>query len=115
MKPQALGTTSAAQALPVQTQIVTAGTEVSGPLPSIVPPPEPARLHSPDALRGGGGGRDAMAESLPLEILTYILSFLPLSDQKEASLVNRAWYYAAQNALREPSRAWASGAFPASA
>ncbi|KAM5298068.1 putative RNA-binding protein EEED8.10 isoform 3-T5 [Glossophaga mutica] len=42
-----------------------------------------------------------MAESLPLEILTYILSFLPLSDQKEASLVSRAWYCAAQNALRE--------------
>ncbi|ELK25617.1 Leucine-rich repeat-containing protein 29 [Myotis davidii] len=42
-----------------------------------------------------------MAESLPLEMLTYILSFLPLSDQKEASLVSRAWYYAAQNALRE--------------
>ncbi|XP_048211307.1 F-box/LRR-repeat protein 2-like isoform X2 [Perognathus longimembris pacificus] len=42
-----------------------------------------------------------MAESLPLEMLTYILSFLPLSDQKEASLVNRAWYCAAQNALRE--------------
>ncbi|KAM6176298.1 LOW QUALITY PROTEIN: F-box and leucine-rich repeat protein 13-like [Erethizon dorsatum] len=42
-----------------------------------------------------------MAESLPLEMLTYILSFLPLSDQKEASLMNRAWYCAAQNALRE--------------
>ncbi|XP_040853209.1 F-box/LRR-repeat protein 20-like isoform X1 [Ochotona curzoniae] len=42
-----------------------------------------------------------MAESLPLEMLTYILSFLPLSDQKEASLVNRTWYCAAQNALRE--------------
>ncbi|XP_038953879.1 leucine-rich repeat-containing protein 29 isoform X6 [Rattus norvegicus] len=42
-----------------------------------------------------------MADSLPLEMLTYILSFLPLSDQKEASLVSRAWYYAAQNALRE--------------
>ncbi|KAM5132881.1 uncharacterized protein ACOB7L_001420 isoform 1-T2 [Callospermophilus lateralis] len=42
-----------------------------------------------------------MAESLPLEMLTYILSFLPLSDQKEASLVSRAWYCAAQNALRE--------------
>ncbi|GAB5582367.1 F-box/LRR-repeat protein 2 isoform X7 [Prionailurus iriomotensis] len=34
-------------------------------------------------------------------MLTYILSFLPLSDQKEASLVSRAWYCAAQNALRE--------------
>lgn len=34
-------------------------------------------------------------------MLTYILSFLPLSDQKEASLVSRAWYHAAQNALRE--------------
>ncbi|XP_007938436.1 leucine-rich repeat-containing protein 29 [Orycteropus afer afer] len=44
-----------------------------------------------------------MAESLPLEILTYILSFLPLPDQKEASLVSRAWYSAAQNALREQS------------
>ncbi|XP_059007734.1 F-box/LRR-repeat protein 2-like isoform X2 [Mustela lutreola] len=42
-----------------------------------------------------------MAESLPLEMLTHILSFLPLSDQKEASLVSRAWYCAAQNALRE--------------
>ncbi|KAM5208264.1 exocyst complex component 3-like protein isoform 5-T6 [Hipposideros larvatus] len=42
-----------------------------------------------------------MAESLPQEMLTYILSFLPLSDQKEASLVSRAWYCAAQNALRE--------------
>ncbi|XP_037672401.1 leucine-rich repeat-containing protein 29 [Choloepus didactylus] len=42
-----------------------------------------------------------MAELLPLEMLTYILSFLPLSDQKEASLVSRAWYCAAQNALRE--------------
>uniref|UniRef100_F7E2V4 Uncharacterized protein n=1 Tax=Monodelphis domestica TaxID=13616 RepID=F7E2V4_MONDO len=42
-----------------------------------------------------------MAELLPPEMLSYILSFLPLSDQKEASLVNRAWYYAAQNALRE--------------
>ncbi|XP_073911957.1 uncharacterized protein isoform X6 [Castor canadensis] len=35
------------------------------------------------------------------KMLTYILSFLPLSDQKEASLVSRAWYCAAQNALRE--------------
>uniref|UniRef100_A0A671FB37 F-box domain-containing protein n=1 Tax=Rhinolophus ferrumequinum TaxID=59479 RepID=A0A671FB37_RHIFE len=42
-----------------------------------------------------------MAESLPLEMLTYILRFLPLSDQKEASLVSRAWYCAVQNALRE--------------
>ncbi|KAM5263720.1 uncharacterized protein ACOB6Z_007664 [Ctenodactylus gundi] len=42
-----------------------------------------------------------MAELLPLEMLTYILSFLPLSDQKEASLVCWAWYCAAQNALRE--------------
>ncbi|KAF6288517.1 leucine rich repeat containing 29 [Rhinolophus ferrumequinum] len=44
-----------------------------------------------------------MAESLPLEMLTYILRFLPLSDQKEASLVSRAWYCAVQNALRETS------------
>lgn len=36
-----------------------------------------------------------------LQMLTYILSFLPLSDQKEASLVSRAWYCAVQNALRE--------------
>ncbi|XP_072871564.1 uncharacterized protein [Chlorocebus sabaeus] len=46
-----------------------------------------------------------MAESLPLEMLTYILSFLPLSDQKEASLVSWAWYRAAQNALREALQA----------
>ncbi|XP_054552878.1 F-box/LRR-repeat protein 2 isoform X2 [Talpa occidentalis] len=37
----------------------------------------------------------------PPQMLTYILSFLPLSDQKEASLVSRAWYCAFQNALRE--------------
>ncbi|XP_047649935.1 F-box/LRR-repeat protein 2-like isoform X3 [Phacochoerus africanus] len=35
------------------------------------------------------------------QMLTYILSFLPLSDQKEASLVSRAWYCAARNALQE--------------
>lgn len=35
------------------------------------------------------------------QMLTYILSFLPLSDQKEASLVSWAWCCAAQNALRE--------------
>uniref|UniRef100_A0A8C3VX44 Leucine rich repeat containing 29 n=1 Tax=Catagonus wagneri TaxID=51154 RepID=A0A8C3VX44_9CETA len=34
-------------------------------------------------------------------MLTYILSFLPLSDQKEASLVSRAWYCAARNVLQE--------------
>lgn len=38
------------------------------------------------------------------QMLTYILSFLPLSDQKEASLVSRAWRCAAQNALREGER-----------
>uniref|UniRef100_A0A673V9J6 Leucine rich repeat containing 29 n=1 Tax=Suricata suricatta TaxID=37032 RepID=A0A673V9J6_SURSU len=35
------------------------------------------------------------------QMLTYILSFLPLSDQKEASLVSRAWYCAALNVLQE--------------
>uniref|UniRef100_A0A667HN53 F-box domain-containing protein n=1 Tax=Lynx canadensis TaxID=61383 RepID=A0A667HN53_LYNCA len=52
-----------------------------------------------------------MAESLPQEMLTYILSFLPLSDQKEASLVSRAWYCAAQNALREVRWPPSSGPF----
>ncbi|XP_043839988.1 leucine-rich repeat-containing protein 29 [Dromiciops gliroides] len=58
---------------------------------------------SPCAAAGGRAGERlvAMAESLPPEMLSYILSFLPLSDQKEASLVNRAWYFAAQTALRE--------------
>nr|XP_023412330.1 F-box/LRR-repeat protein 20 [Loxodonta africana] len=69
--------------------------------PSQAPPYSQWDYISQKALRGGGGGRDAMAESLPLEVLTYILTFLPLSDQKEASLVSRAWYCAAQNALRE--------------
>ncbi|XP_029464615.1 leucine-rich repeat-containing protein 29 [Rhinatrema bivittatum] len=34
---------------------------------------------------------------LPLEIIRYILSFLSHSDRKEASLVNRTWYFAAQD------------------
>ncbi|XP_063169015.1 F-box and leucine-rich repeat protein 13-like [Candoia aspera] len=38
---------------------------------------------------------------LPVEVITYILSFLPISDRKEASLVNRAWYFAAQDSLRQ--------------
>ncbi|XP_053126551.1 F-box/LRR-repeat protein 20-like isoform X2 [Hemicordylus capensis] len=40
---------------------------------------------------------------LPVEIITYILSFLPLSDRKEASLVNQTWYFAAQDSLRQES------------
>ncbi|KAM3828822.1 uncharacterized protein M6D78_013665 [Vipera latastei] len=38
---------------------------------------------------------------LPVEVITYILSFLPISDRKEASLVSRAWYFAAQDTLRQ--------------
>ncbi|EPY84211.1 leucine rich repeat containing 29-like protein [Camelus ferus] len=97
-----LGTTSAAQTLPVQTQIVSNwdGNEGFTSFPSSAYQNR-WDYTSQKALRGGGGGRDAMAESLPLEILTYILSFLPLSDQKEASLVSQAWYCAAQNAFRE--------------
>lgn len=34
---------------------------------------------------------------LPLEIIVYILSFLHVSDRKEASLVCRSWYYASQD------------------
>ncbi|CAB1322904.1 unnamed protein product [Coregonus sp. 'balchen'] len=34
---------------------------------------------------------------LPLEIITYILSFLKASDRKEASLVCRSWYDASQD------------------
>ncbi|XP_030059603.1 dynein regulatory complex subunit 6 [Microcaecilia unicolor] len=37
------------------------------------------------------------SQELPLEIISHILSFLPLSDWKEASLVNRTWYFAAQD------------------
>ncbi|XP_075796666.1 uncharacterized protein LOC142831111 isoform X2 [Pelodiscus sinensis] len=39
---------------------------------------------------------------LPVEVITYILSFLPLADRKEASLVNRTWYFAARDSLRQP-------------
>ncbi|XP_062997154.1 F-box/LRR-repeat protein 2-like [Elgaria multicarinata webbii] len=38
---------------------------------------------------------------LPVEIITYILSFLPISDRKQASLVNQTWYFAAQDSLRQ--------------
>nr|XP_033798321.1 leucine-rich repeat-containing protein 29 isoform X2 [Geotrypetes seraphini] len=37
------------------------------------------------------------SQELPLEIISHILSFLPLSDWKEASLVNRTWYFASQD------------------
>ncbi|KAH0619552.1 hypothetical protein JD844_000271, partial [Phrynosoma platyrhinos] len=35
------------------------------------------------------------------QIITYILSFLPIPDRKEASLVNQTWYLAAQDSLRQ--------------
>ncbi|XP_032644369.1 uncharacterized protein LOC116829594 isoform X2 [Chelonoidis abingdonii] len=38
---------------------------------------------------------------LPMEVITYILSFLPIADRKEASLVNHTWYFAAQDSLRQ--------------
>ncbi|XP_065423628.1 F-box/LRR-repeat protein 2 isoform X2 [Chrysemys picta bellii] len=38
---------------------------------------------------------------LPVEVITYILSFLPIADRKEASLVNHTWYFAAQDSLRQ--------------
>uniref|UniRef100_A0A6J0V3A5 F-box domain-containing protein n=1 Tax=Pogona vitticeps TaxID=103695 RepID=A0A6J0V3A5_9SAUR len=38
---------------------------------------------------------------LPMEVITYILSFLPIPDRKEASLVNQTWYMAAQNSLHQ--------------
>ncbi|KAF7236044.1 putative RNA-directed DNA polymerase from transposon BS [Varanus komodoensis] len=34
-------------------------------------------------------------------VITYILSFLSISDRKEASLVNQTWYLAAQDSLRQ--------------
>ncbi|KAG7468614.1 hypothetical protein MATL_G00144990 [Megalops atlanticus] len=34
---------------------------------------------------------------LPVEIITYILSFLQVADRKEASLVCRSWYIASQD------------------
>ncbi|XP_061449786.1 F-box/LRR-repeat protein 2-like isoform X2 [Rhineura floridana] len=40
---------------------------------------------------------------LPVEVITYILSFLPIADRKEASLVNQTWYFAAQDTLRQES------------
>ncbi|KAM9121971.1 putative RNA-binding protein EEED8.10 isoform 2-T2 [Pangshura tecta] len=40
-------------------------------------------------------------QGLPVEVITYILSFLPIADRKEASLVNRTWYFAAQDSLRQ--------------
>lgn len=37
------------------------------------------------------------APELPLEIISYILSFLSVTDQKAAALVNRTWYFATQD------------------
>ncbi|KAJ7311961.1 hypothetical protein JRQ81_006284 [Phrynocephalus forsythii] len=38
---------------------------------------------------------------LPVEVITYILSFLPIPDRKEAALVNQTWYMAAQDSLHQ--------------
>lgn len=35
------------------------------------------------------------------QVITHILSFLPIADRKEASLVNHTWYFAAQDSLRQ--------------
>uniref|UniRef100_A0A8C8S195 Leucine-rich repeat-containing protein 29 n=1 Tax=Pelusios castaneus TaxID=367368 RepID=A0A8C8S195_9SAUR len=35
------------------------------------------------------------------QVITYILSFLPIADRKEAFLVNHTWYLAAQDSLRQ--------------
>ncbi|XP_043382054.1 leucine-rich repeat-containing protein 29 isoform X7 [Chelonia mydas] len=40
-------------------------------------------------------------QRLPVEVITHILSFLPIADRKEASLVNHTWYFAAQDSLRQ--------------
>ncbi|XP_069509958.1 F-box/LRR-repeat protein 2-like isoform X2 [Ambystoma mexicanum] len=40
---------------------------------------------------------DMEPPDLPLEIISHILSFLSASDQKAAALVNRTWYFAAQD------------------
>ncbi|XP_077687510.1 putative RNA-binding protein EEED8.10 isoform X2 [Eretmochelys imbricata] len=40
-------------------------------------------------------------QRLPVEVITYILSFLPIADRKEASMVNHTWYFAAQDSLRQ--------------
>uniref|UniRef100_A0A8D2IU83 F-box/LRR-repeat protein 15-like leucin rich repeat domain-containing protein n=1 Tax=Varanus komodoensis TaxID=61221 RepID=A0A8D2IU83_VARKO len=40
-------------------------------------------------------------DSSPPSVITYILSFLSISDRKEASLVNQTWYLAAQDSLRQ--------------
>ncbi|XP_066493672.1 uncharacterized protein [Tiliqua scincoides] len=40
---------------------------------------------------------------LPVEVITYILSFLPIADRKEAALVNQTWYFAALDSLRQES------------
>ncbi|KAJ6666040.1 hypothetical protein lerEdw1_000944 [Lerista edwardsae] len=37
------------------------------------------------------------------KVITYILSFLPISDRKEAALVNQTWYFAALDSLRQES------------
>ncbi|XP_014457525.1 F-box/LRR-repeat protein 2 isoform X2 [Alligator mississippiensis] len=44
--------------------------------------------------------------ALPVEIVTYILSFLPITDKKEAALVNRIWYFAARDSLCQDNIAY---------
>nr|KAF6286027.1 leucine rich repeat containing 29 [Myotis myotis] len=85
MKPQSPSPTSAAQALPVQTQIVTTGTEVSGALPFLAPPPGAHETTLPRCLargrrrRGCDGGVAAPGDA-------HIYSELPASVRSERGL-----------------------------
>ncbi|CAK6436680.1 unnamed protein product [Pipistrellus nathusii] len=63
--------------------------------------PSALLCHQPEKVPQAASSNGPQCPLFFPQMLTYILSFLPLSDQKEASLVSRAWYYAAQNALRE--------------
>ncbi|KAK1163588.1 F-box/LRR-repeat protein 2 [Acipenser oxyrinchus oxyrinchus] len=57
-------------------------------------------------ISGAGCTFEMDTPELPVEIITYILSFLQGPDRKEASLVCNIWYTASQNCqFKVPGRA----------
>ncbi|XP_061774013.1 F-box/LRR-repeat protein 14-like isoform X3 [Nerophis ophidion] len=91
------------------------GAEQPPTLPPTLPPGPQAECQTAEGhseMEGSHEQESPEAPKLPLEILVYVLGFLPTSDRKEASLVCRSWYFASQDSCFQKNVMFC---FPASA